>query len=59
MHQPGAAVDKDIVICSGGMGFDSPAGQIGHSVAYAAMFLRSCVVQTLNRGDGARLHAWA
>ena len=33
-------------------GFNSRAVQIGHSVVTAAMFLRSCVVQGLNRGDG-------
>ena len=39
--------------------FHSRAGQIGHSVATAAMFLRCCVVQALRRGDGPRhlLHA--
>ena len=46
---------------AGSHGFDSRAGQIGHSVATAAMFLRSCVVQALSRGDGSRhlLHASA
>ena len=36
------------------------AGQFGHSGANAAMFLRSCVAQALNREDEQRqsLHAF-
>ena len=55
----------DIAIIAVGQGFDSRDGQIGdsvtNSVATAAMFLRSCVVQALSRGDGPRhlLHALA
>ena len=37
---------------AGGLGFDSRTGQIGHNVANAATFIRSCVAQALNRGDG-------
>ena len=47
----------DSILSSGWPGGDSlssRAGQIGRSVATAAMFLRSCVVQTLSRGDGSR-----
>ena len=35
---------------------DSQAGQIGHSVAAAATFPRSCVAQALSRGDGPFTH---
>ena len=50
---------KDIAIGAEDLGFNSRAGCIGRSVATAAMFLRSCVTQVLNRGDGSRhlLHA--
>ena len=34
------------------LGFDSWAGQIGHSVAAVRTFFRSCVAQVLSRGDG-------
>ena len=52
------------IIDAMGLGFDSRAGQIGHSrqrLVTAAMIFRSCVVQALNRGDGYRhsLHASA
>ena len=43
---------QDIAITAEGLGFDSRAGQIQHSVATVAMFLRSCVVQALSRGYG-------
>ena len=33
VHRPVIAVVKDIAIGAGGLGFDSQAGQIGHSVA--------------------------
>ena len=33
VHRPVIAVVKDIAIGAGGLGFDSRAGQIGHSVA--------------------------
>ena len=45
---------KDISICAAGRGFNSLAGQIGHSSAIAATFLRSCVAEALSRGDGPR-----
>ena len=45
---------QNIALCAGGSGFVSRAGQIGHSVTTAAMFVRSCVVQTLSRVDGSR-----
>ena len=50
---------KDIAFDEGGLGFDSRGAQIRHSIATAATFLRSCVVQGLSRGDGPRhsLHA--
>ena len=48
-------VVKDIACGAGGVWFDSWPAQIGHSVANAAMFLRSCVVPALSRKDGSRL----
>ena len=56
-------VVKDTAVIAGSLGFDSRLGKISHIVANndstAATFLRSCVVQALNRGDGSRysLHA--
>ena len=43
---------QDIAIGAGGLGFDSRDGQIEHSVATAAIFLRSCAAQELSCGDG-------
>ena len=53
-NQPDGAVVRDTANGVGGMGFDSRAGQIGYTVATAAMFLRSCVDQAFSRGDGSR-----
>ena len=41
-----------LIASAGRFEVNSRTGQIGHIVATAAMFLRSCVVQTLSRGDG-------
>ena len=40
---PVGRVVRNIAISAGGLGFDTRAGQIGHSVANVAMFLPSCV----------------
>ena len=39
------------------MGFDSWAGHIGHIVAIAATFFRSCGVRVLRRGDDRSCHS--
>ena len=39
---------------AGDLGFDTRDGEIGHSVANAAAFLRSCVAQAQRRGDESR-----
>ena len=62
--QPASVVTKDIAIGAGGFGFDSQAGQMNtcrRRLATVAMFLRSCVAQALNHGNGPRhsLHALA
>ena len=53
------ATVEDIAIGSGGLGFDSQTGQIGHSIANgfatAAMFFSERVAQAISRGDGSRL----
>ena len=46
----GLVVD-DIDICEEGLGFECRAGQIGHSIATAAVFLQSCPAQVLSSGD--------
>ena len=46
MHRMVGEVVKDTAICSGGLGLDSRT-----QVATAALFLRSCVAQTLSHGD--------
>ena len=57
-NQPFSSAVERIVIDARGRGCNSLAGRIGHSVACrpqlvtAAVFLRSCVAQTLSRGDG-------
>ena len=43
---------KDISFGPGNLGFNSQAGQIGHNVATATTFFRSCVAQALSRVDG-------
>ena len=48
------SIKKQQAVGAGGLGFDSRAGQIGHGVATAAMFLRCCVVKPLSRGDAPR-----
>ena len=58
------SVVMHIAIEAGGLGFDSRASLIGQCrqrLVTAAMFLRSCVAQALNRGDEPRhlLHATA
>ena len=52
-------VRTDIVTDMRDLEFDFWAGQIGHSVVTAAMFLWSCVVYALSRGNGSphSLHA--
>ena len=46
-------VGKNATFGTGGLGFDSRAGQIGYQRrAIAATFLRSCVAQALSREDG-------
>ena len=54
-------VVKDIAVGVQRLGLDSRSGQIGHNDATAAVFLRSCIVQALSRGDRSRrpLHALA
>ena len=51
-----SAVVRDLAISEGGLGFDSRAGQIEHSVSYGSpplrLFFRSCVAQALSDGDG-------
>ena len=47
-----SAVVQYNAIGAGGLGFDSPAGQIGHGVANVATFLRSCVALVLSHGMG-------
>ena len=44
---------RQLAISVGGLQFDSRASRIGHSVATAATFLRSCVVQALSCVGGA------
>ena len=52
---------KDIPIGVEGHGFNPRASKMEHSLATAATFLRSCVVQAISHGDGPRhsLHASA
>ena len=45
---------QDISIGVEGLGFDSRAGQIGHSAATAAAFLWSSKTQAVRRGDESR-----
>ena len=47
-------VIKGNAIGARGLGFDFQVDQVGHSVATATTCFRSCVVQTLSRGDGFR-----
>ena len=50
---------KHIAIGAGGVGFDPRVGQFvryRQRIATAAMFLRSCVAQALNRGAGPVTH---
>ena len=49
---PVSLVAKDVAISATGLEFDSRTGQIEHNVANATVFLRCCVGQALNRGDG-------
>ena len=54
-----SAIVKDIAVRAGCLGFDSLAGQIGHGVASATTFLRSCAAQALSHGDGLRYSSHA
>ena len=47
-------ISTDITIRAEGLGFNSRTSQIGQSVATAATFLRSCVTQTISRGERLR-----
>ena len=49
---PVSSVVTHVAIGAGRPGFDSKAGDIGHTVATTGMFFRSCVVQALSRRDG-------
>ena len=51
-NKPISEVVKNITNSAVSLGFDAQAGQRGHSIATVATFLRSCVAQALNRGDG-------
>ena len=50
-----SAVVEDIAVGSGGLGFDSRAGQIRLGVA-SSTFLRSCVAQALSCGNEPAAH---
>ena len=50
-NRPVSSVTKHITSGAGGQGFDSRAGQIGHSVFLSYTFLRSCIAQALSHGD--------